>query len=63
MRAWPPAAAGASRLTAGATAAYDIYLRSQGEAEGIGEYDRGTELALALLYSRDASAEEGPGGP
>lgn len=74
--AWPPVALADARLaaragrrfadprlTSGATAAYDIYLRSQGEAEGIGEYDRGTELALALLYSRDASAEEGPGGP
>lgn len=52
------AAARASRrfadtsLTPGATAAYDLYLRSQGEAGGMAEYDRGTELALALVYQR-----------
>lgn len=39
-------------LTPGATAAYDLYLRSQGESGGMAEYDRGTALALAVLYQR-----------
>jgi hypothetical protein len=39
-------------LTAGAEAAYELYLRSQGESAGLAEYGRGTELALRLLYGR-----------
>ncbi len=41
-----------ARLTRGATAAYDLYLRSQGEAGGMAEYDRGTQLALLLYHAR-----------
>ena len=40
------------RLTRGATAAYDLYLRSQGEEGGMAEYDRGTQLALLLFHAR-----------
>ena len=47
-----------SALAPGATAAYDLYLRSQGEAAGIGEYDRGTELALQMLYQRQLTGNE-----
>lgn len=63
--AWPRAAVADTRaasraterfadpsLASGAGAAYELYLRSQGEAAGLGEYDRGTELALKLLYQR-----------
>jgi len=39
-------------LTAGAEAAYELYLRSQGESGGLAEYGRGTALALRLLYGR-----------
>ncbi len=73
---WPPAALADVRaaaratlryadpgLTPGATAAYDLYLRSQGESEGIREYDRGTELALALLSSREPGSAESRGQP
>lgn len=62
LDAWPPrarhdqraAALAAARfrsaaLAPGVEAAYDLYLRSQGEAAGLGEYDRGTDLALRLL--------------
>lgn len=36
-------------LAPGLVSAYDLYLRSQGEREGMGEYDRGVALAVALL--------------
>ncbi len=39
-------------LAPGFEAAYDLYLRSQGEALGLLEYDRGTDLALRLLVAR-----------
>lgn len=46
-------AAAAARFRSGAApaaaAAYDAYLKSQGESGGITEYDRGTHLALWLL--------------
>lgn len=42
-----------SSAAPGAAAAYDLYLRSQGESGGVSEYDRGTELALWLLAALD----------
>lgn len=39
-------------LAPGVAAVYDLYLRSQGEAEGMREYDRGTELAIRLYAGR-----------
>lgn len=36
---------------------YDLYLRSQGQAQGINEYTLGTELALKLLTGRLSSSE------
>lgn len=50
-------------LAPGAAAVYDIYLRSQGEAAGIREYDRGTELALQLYLARHAPAPSDPASP
>lgn len=42
-----------SLLAPGAEAMYDLYLRSQGESAGLGEYDRGTELAWQLYAARN----------
>lgn len=53
-----------SDLALGATRAYDAYLRSQGERSGVGEYGRGTLMAVRLLSQLGApsAAPQGSGG-
>lgn len=43
---------GGSPLAPGVTAAYDLYLRSQGDEAGMAAYGLGTELAMRLYLSR-----------